>query len=207
MAAGIALQQNAILTSWKEIATYLGKGVRTVQRWELEFRLPVRRPNEKLKGFVYASRDELDRWLATHWLQRAREPEISEPSNGAKAGKSATQVYLELRSEYHQLTGELSRNLQTLAECRETLSQQIARLRTLLLQPVVPVSDDQRTPPQQLLPKHLPQLQRPIRLLDYLNGGTEIATIPKGKRQCAVKAISAAIRPQVTHSGFQGASR
>jgi hypothetical protein len=32
------------LTTWKEVAAYLGKGVRTVQRWEAELGLPVRRP-------------------------------------------------------------------------------------------------------------------------------------------------------------------
>jgi hypothetical protein len=31
------------LDSWKEIASYLGRGVRTVQRWECEEGLPVHR--------------------------------------------------------------------------------------------------------------------------------------------------------------------
>ena len=31
------------LDSWKEIAAYLGRGVRTVQRWEREEGLPVHR--------------------------------------------------------------------------------------------------------------------------------------------------------------------
>ena len=34
------------LNTWKEIATYMGRGVRTVQRWERELGLPVRRPRE-----------------------------------------------------------------------------------------------------------------------------------------------------------------
>ena len=32
-----------LLNSWKEIADYLGRGVRTAQRWEVELHLPVRR--------------------------------------------------------------------------------------------------------------------------------------------------------------------
>ena len=36
-----------ILNSWKEIANYLGRGVRTVQRWERDLRLPVHRPKGK----------------------------------------------------------------------------------------------------------------------------------------------------------------
>ncbi|HEY3927817.1 MAG TPA: helix-turn-helix domain-containing protein [Candidatus Koribacter sp.] len=51
----------AVLTSWKEVAAYLGKGVRTVQRWEKYDRLPVRRVVGTSKIVVH--RDELDRWL------------------------------------------------------------------------------------------------------------------------------------------------
>ena len=51
-----------ILTSWKEIATYLGKGVRTVQRWEHEMGLPVRRPPSGRKGIVLAHSEELEAW-------------------------------------------------------------------------------------------------------------------------------------------------
>lgn len=51
-----------ILTSWKEIAVYLGKGVRTVQRWETELELPVRRPHRRDRQIVLAFTDELDQW-------------------------------------------------------------------------------------------------------------------------------------------------
>lgn len=29
-----------VLTSWKDFATYMGTGVRTVQRWEQDFAMP-----------------------------------------------------------------------------------------------------------------------------------------------------------------------
>ena len=38
-------EESAVLSSWKDIAKYMGKGVRTVQRWERHLGLPVRRPN------------------------------------------------------------------------------------------------------------------------------------------------------------------
>jgi hypothetical protein len=50
-----------VLTSWKEIAAYMGKGVRTVQRWEAEMKLPVRRPGED-RHIVLAFPQELDAW-------------------------------------------------------------------------------------------------------------------------------------------------
>jgi hypothetical protein len=52
-----------VLNSWKEIATYLGRGVRTVQRWERELGLPIRRPRGKDRSAVMAFQHELDDWL------------------------------------------------------------------------------------------------------------------------------------------------
>jgi hypothetical protein len=55
--------RSGVLNSWKEIATYLGRGVRTVQRWEAELNLPVHRPRGKTRSAVVAFRQELDAWL------------------------------------------------------------------------------------------------------------------------------------------------
>lgn len=52
------------LESWKEIAAYLGREVRTVQRWEKSEGLPVRRLGHLKRGSVYAYTAELDGWLA-----------------------------------------------------------------------------------------------------------------------------------------------
>jgi hypothetical protein len=51
-----------IFSGWKDIANYLGKGVRTVQRYEKELMLPVRRPSGS-RGSVLATKAELDRWV------------------------------------------------------------------------------------------------------------------------------------------------
>ena len=50
------------LDSWKEIATYLKRDVRTVQRWERHERLPVHRKIHGKLGSVYAFKPELDAW-------------------------------------------------------------------------------------------------------------------------------------------------
>jgi len=52
------------LSGWKEIANYLGKGVRTVQRYERQLGLPVRRPAGKPWGSVVATKAELDGWVS-----------------------------------------------------------------------------------------------------------------------------------------------
>ena len=54
------------LESWKAIANYLNRSVRTVRRWEASEGLPVHRHRHN-KGFsVYAIRSELDGWRADH---------------------------------------------------------------------------------------------------------------------------------------------
>ena len=50
------------LESWKEIATYLNRSVRTVHRWEKEEGLPVHRQLHKELGSVFAYKGELDAW-------------------------------------------------------------------------------------------------------------------------------------------------
>ncbi|MGE5736085.1 MAG: hypothetical protein ACM34E_13415 [Acidobacteriota bacterium] len=56
---------NQELNSWKEIASHLERGVRTVQRWESELGLPVRRTGRGKRGAVYALVSELELWRVT----------------------------------------------------------------------------------------------------------------------------------------------
>ncbi len=69
------------LDSWKEIAAYLKRGARTVQRWEREEGLPVRRLQHDKLGSVYAFKSELDVW----WAARAKDVE---PRPGFSEGQA-----------------------------------------------------------------------------------------------------------------------
>src|SRR5215472_7887958 len=51
------------LDSWKEIAAYLRRDVRTVQRWEKKEGLPVYRHLHDKLGSIYAYRNELAEWF------------------------------------------------------------------------------------------------------------------------------------------------
>lgn len=53
-----------ILTSWKEIAAYLDRDVRTCVRWEQRYGLPVHRLDRDTKAKVFAYKDQIDTWLA-----------------------------------------------------------------------------------------------------------------------------------------------
>ncbi len=74
------------LNSWKEIAGFLGRDVRTVLRWEKERGLPVRCIPGGKKRRVFAYLDEVEAWLAGRSLPR--EPSgmaslrIREPEGG-----------------------------------------------------------------------------------------------------------------------------
>lgn len=54
-----------VLNGWKEIAGYLGRDPRTVERWEKQRGLPVRRLPGTGRATVYALISELDAWLAS----------------------------------------------------------------------------------------------------------------------------------------------
>lgn len=60
------------LESWKEIAVYLNRSVRTVRRWEREESLPVHRHMHRTLASVYANKSELEAWRQS--LQRAPAP-------------------------------------------------------------------------------------------------------------------------------------
>lgn len=53
--------QGRLLRSWREIAQYMKRGVRTVQRWEKYLDLPVHRLHPKAEVFAFTT--EVDAWF------------------------------------------------------------------------------------------------------------------------------------------------
>lgn len=51
-----------ILNSWKEIARYVGRSERTIQRWERELGFPIHRPRGTPHSAVLAIAEEVDDW-------------------------------------------------------------------------------------------------------------------------------------------------
>lgn len=68
---------NERLDSWKEIAAYLGRQVRTVQGWERDEGLPIHRLPHKSKGSVFAYMPELDAWRARHAMPPPTPPPLN----------------------------------------------------------------------------------------------------------------------------------
>ena len=65
------------LDSWKEIASYFRREVRTVQLWEKREGLPVHRHFHKQLGSVFAFRSELDAWNEQVSLKGGAHPEAA----------------------------------------------------------------------------------------------------------------------------------
>jgi hypothetical protein len=145
MAVSPASEQNAVFTCWKQIAFYLGKGVRTVQRYEKRYGLPVRRP-KKQPRCVYVSQHELDRWLATQGSEQSMNLASGESVLSDQSGNSAIKGHSDL-SELFQAISEARENLQTLAEGCQTL---LVRMKT------------RESVPANMVRRHVRQLDKTI---------------------------------------------
>jgi Tol biopolymer transport system component len=71
--ASIRGQPDDRLDSWKKIASYLKRDVRTVQRWERREAMPVHRHLHDKLGSVFAFRSELDAWWESRRTRLAQE--------------------------------------------------------------------------------------------------------------------------------------
>lgn len=77
------------LDSWKEIAVYIGRDIRTAMRWEKERGLPVHRvPGSGARQPVFAYRTELDEWLK----RGNEESEATEPIAPDVSGQVPSKV-------------------------------------------------------------------------------------------------------------------
>ena len=73
------------LESWKEVAAYLKRDVRTVQRWEKSEKLPVHRHMHGTQGTISASKEEIDAWA------RERNLDIGKLKEEAEEAREATE--------------------------------------------------------------------------------------------------------------------
>lgn len=130
-----------VLNSWKEIAVYLGRGVRTVQRWEIDLGLPVRRPRGKPRSAVIALKAELDSWLTGPQKETLSKEIIIKPSVARLQARSLRISDTELLvSRTKQV---LERSVDICKQSRH-LYEQLSRLTTMLaikkpLQPPVTI--------------------------------------------------------------------
>ena len=104
----------AILGSWKVIANYLGKGVRTVQRWEHGLALPVHRPEGAPRGVVLAFPHELDQWARRNGVNGTAKG-TPQPRQSERATRAATHLTEQLL-RLHGLASGLNQQCLLLSE-------------------------------------------------------------------------------------------
>lgn len=105
----IQASEPKFLNSWKEIANYMGKGVRTVQRYEAHFGLPVRRPAGKSRAAVVATCAEIDAWIAARPIRETlqlpsvqslrNDPDFLALQEGVKEMRALREQLAALRAE------------------------------------------------------------------------------------------------------------
>jgi hypothetical protein len=122
----IATRQAAgLLNSWKEIASFLDRGVRTVQRWEREQNLPVHRVGSGERSPVFAFPAELLIWVRTVDMQMGP----SAPS-GRESHNPAVRRSRQLVSESLALIKSIAT---TFAKQRQRTEEMCKKLSTLHL--------------------------------------------------------------------------
>jgi adenylate cyclase len=89
-----AFETGERLEGWKQIAAYLKRDVRTIQRWERAEQFPVRRQMHRKLGSVLAYKDEVNRWIEQRCsLQNKRPLATTLP---------VYELYLKGRQLFHQ---------------------------------------------------------------------------------------------------------
>ena len=100
-----------ILNSWKEIASYLGRGVRTIQRYEAQLGLPIHRPAAKERSAVVAFADELEQWLRSTPGRNGNATHSNSTNGKSSAGPEITEIHLkpDLESELKRAKEDMER--------------------------------------------------------------------------------------------------
>jgi hypothetical protein len=120
---------NQELNSWKEIASHLERGVRTVQRWESELGLPVRRTGRGKRGAVYALVSELDLWRVTSGAVVGKELDPGSERAAGSAVEESRRLMANIQSMVQSVSMTTVRQRQQAQALQKRLDEMRRRLR------------------------------------------------------------------------------
>jgi hypothetical protein len=100
--------QDKRLNGWKEIGSYLGRTVRTAQRWEAQLEMPIHRPATRKRTAVIAFSRELDAWVARN-RSRLVSYDIGESIDSPADIAALSEKLIRLQVEATQVTLEIRR--------------------------------------------------------------------------------------------------
>jgi len=122
-------EERLFLNSWKEIAEYLGKGVRTVQRYERDLGLPVRRPAGQFRSSVMAKCAEVDAWVDASPIRHEFRVSLIQMRTTPELTGSVREAVSEmhkLRTQMTSLRAEVRLALHTLMASLHTFKEESA---------------------------------------------------------------------------------
>lgn len=118
------MEERKVLHSWKEIANYTGRGVRTIQRYEIESGFPIHRPAKKSRSAVLGLSDEIDAWL--------KKVATSAAASDVNPPAKLTDQRISNRRQYLAMTASAKRSLEGAKAAHEACQTQAKRVETLL---------------------------------------------------------------------------
>ncbi len=117
----------AVFSSWKEIAFFFGKSVRTVQRWERTLALPVIRPENTTGNIILARVADLESWMKQPLIREAH-------VRTSDTSQEWAQSRLECRRRVERMEAlltDLSRHTERLKRNTSAMSQSCLRMKAL----------------------------------------------------------------------------
>ncbi len=114
------------LDGWEEIAVFLGRGLRTVQRWEKEADLPVHRLFRHRRSPVHAYRKELE-----HWVKGREDPAsllLDPTAESQPAGDPLPSPRREVLAGWKEVAAFFGRSVRTVQRWEKGLGLPVRRL-------------------------------------------------------------------------------
>ena len=140
-----------VLNSWKEISDYLGRSVRTVQRWESELKLPIHRPRGSKRSAVMAIPAELAEWLKRTPVHELGTHSRTRSHSGVERQRQLTELFaqtkqlcdavLESRRQLFIAVCTISQTVKEIGSVREKARQQFS-MEPTQYPPLPPFSDN-----------------------------------------------------------------
>ena len=115
------MTQRRVLHSWKEISNYAGRGIRTIQRYEVQFGFPVHRPAAKSRAAVIAFSDEIDAWF-----NRA-------PVNSRSINNVQSRISIEQARQYLAIAAKAKLSQEVARAGYERCMEQASRVREMMM--------------------------------------------------------------------------
>ena len=123
--------ERRVLHSWKDLASYTGHGVRTLQRYEVHLGFPIHRPAGKQRSAVLAFADEIDAWLNRAPRRQQVEPVLIFPAQLAERQIRSRRQYLALAANAKRSHEKAEAALEACHQQAKTIAGMLQRMKDL----------------------------------------------------------------------------